>query len=259
MGKCLFCWHAPAVGRLEEYIKSSSAATPMLPLSHVTKVAYARDIFESGSIKAVFCPVLTEELIYFFYGRAEYRWFEQEASDLPGEKPVCFIVHNIDDGDIYSTFPFDTGAYGIENGIRQKFFPHIEDVLELSIGADITSAQQLITAFYGDNDAYKTNDPKLLNVDEFYELEVAAYLQLVSRSGKAFLDGRRATPEIVAHNRISLRDVSYVIAPLQAQSSSTFMATCLSYSITPVFYDINTPLRPSEYISVIQQKFNELL
>lgn len=246
------------MSRLEAFIAAEPPATPQLPLTHITKVSNAREVFENGELRTTDCPVLKEKLLYFFYGRAEYRSRGQKASDLPGEKPVCFVCKNFDDSDILATFPFDSGAFYLNDGIRDQYFPHIEDVLDLNLGDRLLSIQRLVSKFFGDNAQYLENDPLRANLDPFKDLEAAAYLQLLNSGGMSILDGRSTTPEMVIHAPISLNNVEYLIAPLQMKGSSYFINRCMSFAITPVYYNIKTPLMPREYISVIQEKLYEL-
>lgn len=247
------------VSRLEKFIATASPANPKLPVTHITSVANARSIFENGQLSPTNCPVLREDLLYFFYGKAEYRGKGHRASDLPGEKPVCFICNDIPDGSIFATFPFDSGAFYLEEGIKERFFPHIKDVLELNVGDQIENIQCLITRFFGNNQGYYDGEYIRLNLDPLLDIEAAAYLQILSSGGLSILDGRATTPEIVAHTEIPLTSVNYVVAPTQMKSSAYFLGECANNGIVPIYYNIKSPLLPREYISVIQEKIHELL
>ncbi|MEP5633923.1 MAG: hypothetical protein ABJP79_18755 [Tateyamaria sp.] len=201
---------------------------------------------------------MKEELLYFFYGRAEYRGLDLKASDLEAERPMCFVLGEIDAGSILSTFPFDTGAFQIEGGIKENFFPHIEDVFALSMGGEITDCQKLVQCFYGNNDKFRNNDPEKLDFDPFLELEVGSYIQLINKRGIDTLDGRSSTPEIVALENISLDEVEYVIVHIENDSSPFFKQKCKEHRIEPIYFHTKTPLRPGEYISVIQDRFDSL-
>lgn len=248
--------------RLQSAIESVLAATPQLYLTHITKLDNARSVFENGYIATTDCKVLEESLCYFFYGRAEYRGRGYKASDLDGERPVCFVIKNVDKNDIFSVFPFDTGAFYLKDGVQERYFPNVSDILDLSIGDDVESAQRLITKFWENNDNFINNKPMddaQVQYDNFSEMEVGAYIQLLSKHGRDELDGRVSTPEIVALNDISLHQVEFIIAPSQISDSEAFRRNCDDYGIVPIYYYTMTPLKENEYISVIQDRFYELL
>lgn len=249
----------PIMNKLEKFVSTALPAGPQLPLTHITKVANARTVFENGELRTSHCPVLNEELLYFFYGKAEYRTRGNKASDLPGEKPVCFVCRSVNDGDVFTTFPFDSGAFYLSEGIKELYFPHVEDVLDLSLGNTMSSIQKLVTKFFGDNDQYIENEVQRLNIDPLFDLEAAAYIQLLLSGGLSILDGRSTTPELVIHEPVSLNKVDFIVAPVQMQKSLYFITQCSNYSIVPIYYHIKSPLMPREYISVIQEKIHDLI
>lgn len=245
--------------RLESAIEKFSEAKPILKITHVTKLSDARDYFESGNILLDLCDVFHEKLQYFFYGRAEFRKESKLASDLNPDKPMCFVLKELDPDSIFTIFPFDSGAFDMEDGIKENYFPHISDVLELSIGSCISCIQKLISCFYGNNENFMQNNPrKKDDYDPLADLEVGSYIQLISRTGKSKLDGRASTPEIITHKPIPLSSVEFIIAPIQIQNSAYFDELCDTHDIMPLFYSCRTPLAEGAFISVIQDKLESI-
>lgn len=243
--------------KLKQSIETEKVEEKSLFLTHITKSAMGLNILENGRISVSNCKVMKEDLLYFFYGRAEYRDGADFVNNLNSRKPICFIVDSSKCHEVYKVFPFDTGAFDRCNGIRSNYFDHISDINDLMIGNDIESAQKLVKTFYQTNKNYWSFKAIPKKFNEFTEMDACNYTKLISSQPTGNLDGRASSVEIITKYEIPCEDVVAIIAPYDFFDQDGFNELINEFNITPIFYRCSSPSKIAEFSSLIRDKFEE--
>lgn len=245
------------VKQLRDSIDSSALAEPQLLLTHITRSCNLSKILEKGYLETTDCKVFKSNLLYFYYGRAEYREFADSVTANSNLKPICIILKGIQNDEIETTFPFDSGAFDRNGGLKDIFFQHIHNVEELSIGKDVFSAQKLVKCFYENNDNYINFYPVHRQSDPFEEPDVECYNRLVLGHSKGELDGRSSTIEIISNKNIPTSNIIAIIAPNDFKNSHSLKNKLDTLGIELQFYFSRSPQMVDNFSSVIQHCFNQ--
>jgi hypothetical protein len=133
-----------------------------LPLTHATSWASFCAIVRDGRLRASFCPVFREHLVYFFCGTVARRASDRSVPWGRSESPVVLIFDPSLARHLHRFYPFDTGALAasrIGTGVRSGWV--VQDFrteFEFQITSGRTPAD-FISAIYGTSAAYFAGVP----------------------------------------------------------------------------------------------------
>ena len=79
--------------RFAAFITSQTASVGRLPVAHTTDAFSFREIMAARKLQPTDCPVYSDKVLYFFYGRPSYRvHYKTEPTSLRAFNPVCFVM-----------------------------------------------------------------------------------------------------------------------------------------------------------------------
>ena len=176
-----------------------------------------------GKIKATtLCPVFSELLVYFFYGRPAYKVSVAEDQRVTDEYlPIALIFEGSAISNISRIFPFDTGAFP-----KEAYKPALHkdvDMTEFQVDPTLEAAQRIVAAFFGSNDNYVLGDPTSTPPPNFFdEPEAFAHRYIIDGAVKIGTDDRRYTVELQTKDEIALAgELKAVIVPHTMLTSKT--------------------------------------
>jgi hypothetical protein len=205
-----------------------------------------RDILADGYISApTTCPVLNEEVIYAFYGRAAYRsGLDFEVTSLASMLPVVLILDPTAVPAPKYVFPFDSGAF-----VNRKMDQHLHRYMPLFdflLPPDPASAAKLVNAAFGGHEAFFRNIPLTAFNVPASNFEADSYRQIVLK-GAEDLDDRSSTPELVFAERIELdKSVRAIILPDVLEKDPHMHTSLRKYKLEVLDYPFASYSRPNE-------------
>ncbi|ASW09972.1 hypothetical protein [Rhizobium sp. 11515TR] len=186
-------------------------SVPVMKLIHTTSVTNFRSMCASESLVPQLCPVMCEELTYYFYGRPAYRPGKLDINSQERDaRAVCLIFKRASINSVVGIYPCDTGAHG-----GSLYAPYLDGVTFADMNcASISDAEGRIVSRFFDN-----------NEDYFYGLPVealtpaanataAAYHTMLSSLNNTKLDDRSRSIEVVQDSTMPLLGaLEAIIAP----------------------------------------------
>lgn len=196
--------------------RETPASSP-LPLTHIARSVFARQIFKDGSIDTNPCPHFEDKpLAYFFYGRPAYRANQDKTISLEASCPCCFIFDPKILQRAHKVHAFDTGAFFLRmyNHVIDEGF----DIAAFEVGRDIERLMRLVSATFNSQQGYFDADKSdLIDVEkgsEAWELEARSYLSLLHSPGRNEPDDRICTIEVTFGDPVLLEnDLKAVVVP----------------------------------------------
>lgn len=185
------------------FAENGISVTPLLPLVHTTDWHRFRTLKQIPVLEPRACKVYGEDLLYFFYGKPCYRPHDGvEPTSLSAFHLVSLVV----DGATLPTpkriLPFDSGAF--RRGFYEPDTHPAMDLPHFEINPTLDAASRTVGQFFGSNKAYfrTTVRPDLIvNCDD---LEVEAYVSIVSSRKKGPIDERRSAIEVQIASAVKL-------------------------------------------------------
>lgn len=199
-----------AFGRFGAFVEDQLGESNLLPLTHVTRAYSFRDIIGGDALYPQPCKYFGENLIYLYYGRPAYRVSDAVISDLTFNWPVLLIFKPEGLRAIKRVFPFDSGAF--IDRLYSDIFSHSSPIAEFQLPGTLKSAQKIVDAFYGDENAYYRgkSDKRLKPGNLDFEIQGVERLatepgRQVSRTGKR-VDERSSAVEVQVSEKIDLQN-----------------------------------------------------
>src|SRR5262249_22731043 len=156
-------------------------------------------------LKAVFCPIYDENLVYGYYGRPAYKPYGKTLhTSLPGFRPICFVLRAEALKGVKRVVPLDTGA--LQAGAFKRHLTAVMTKENFEIGTSVDEAARFVGAFFETNKRYyfgQLRDGLKLSPTD---LIAHAYQSIVADSGTSDVDDRRSSIEIHFTRNIRLSD-----------------------------------------------------
>lgn len=206
---------------MQTYIDRASSGyeiLPTLPLFHTMTLATFLTTLETNTLSTKLCNNLNKNLLYFFYGRAAYRYdMEKEIINMRGRgidedlaMPVCIAIEPIESSTAANIYPFDTGGFSLySHHIQRNEWSRYQLSNVLTV-----SPKKFIRAFFDDNIKYhrgKTRtapDPSETLAHAYYvgtnDSEHRAHMR---RNGSTVFDDRQYTIEVQLQSDLNLSEV----------------------------------------------------
>lgn len=252
----------PSPSSLAEFVDRHSPVDKELPFVHSTRCEFFRHLCSAGFLSPADCPVFSESLLYFFYGRPAYR---SKAGSLPNTgillMPICFVFKpGVLDSHLRRVFPFDTGAaYG------GMFSPHISPtrLTEFCLTPTLLSIKKAVSTFFETNEAYFAATPKdNLRTNATSGLaSLDCYCSLITQDGETPYDDRRAVIEVQTAAPVSLKDTLLaVILPTPFLDDAVVRNAIVNeWRSYPLRYNHYRGTAPAEYVRVIADRLEAYL
>lgn len=147
-----------------------------LPLVHLCKARFLEKITKDGELRPYFSEFFSEELLYFFYGGAFYRYEGKADEEMA---PVAFMMESTILSEGHRVMPYDTG--GIRKELYGKWGEKLKNWDKYVVAEQcdsnlcINSVLNFISCVYQSHENYlrgiiKELSPELLADEEFSEL-----------------------------------------------------------------------------------------
>lgn len=255
--------------KFQSYIENQNELKPFLPLCHTCDGNTLRNVLESNTLLAN-SPftydtenIVDEDNLYMFYGRPAYRINKtKKPSKIPAYYPICFIFDSKYIEGVKRVFPFDTGAYFVNDSTYSNFFHKDRTLNEFELEADINTPAKLVNLFYSKNKNYYLGIPVENLHIPISEFEVNEYYELIRYKGIAELDDRIATVEVQIGNDLPItnKNLVHIILPSSFKGDKYFydrLTTNLKLSDSDIETYPTYSGAPSSYFSVILAKIEE--
>ena len=106
----------------KEILSNIEGNLKVLPILHTCDAYDLRNIIQDKEIRTAKCDVFEgKEYLYTFYGIPSYRKKEKLATGKLAQFPVCFVLCYDKLPTISRLFPFDTGVFIQNNGLKEKY------------------------------------------------------------------------------------------------------------------------------------------
>lgn len=188
----------------QEFLSDDISDLKTLPLVHTTIGIDFLEIIKSKEINLFPCDVLKENLIFTYYGKAEYRPKESHNVNNATYPLVIFIFNTDVLLDIYGVYPFDTGAYVKIPEIKERFFHKKINVNDFKLANEIESAKKIIKTFFGSNENYINLETIYKKAFNRLDFQVDGYIKLLNDDTCNTYDNRVKTIEVSHHKKIKL-------------------------------------------------------
>lgn len=241
-------------------MSASIPAPKSLPLVHSTTCSEFPAIASSGALQPNLCPIFSEPLIYFFYGRPAY--YPRRVGRMPSTKitycPICFVFRPQAATQIARVYPCDSGA--LQRGNFAEHIPPADrDKYELSGGLEY--ARRLVAAFFDSNGSYYLGKARegltFLAADQ----DSPRYYGLITCPRDVSYDERRSAIEVQTRQAIGLSDQLHaVILPGRFLDEGSVRETIVEqWGALPLLYDTQNGTAPYLYKRDVQIKLKDLL
>lgn len=229
----------------------------VLPLTHKVTWYDAITILKDNKIVPTDCDVFeNEKLIYLFYGIPSY----VVAQNVHGRGdtsyfPVCFLL-NGKKIDFVSCFPFDSGAFYLD--MYEEYFHKNMNIYDFSISTDFSYISRFVSTFYLSNENYYRGickDRSLLpSYDDFSDLNLSSYINLISKKGETKFDSRAYTIELISKMKLELKSNLVAIFIPRDMQYNEYMNKYKKEGIDIVTYNTFNNDPPYFYNAVIKEK-----
>lgn len=242
---------------LNQLVHDCNPFTPFLYLTHTTIVTSFRDIVKEKKISKKKCNIFGDELIYLFYGRADY-----SPNTLPkyhsvvGQMPVTILVKCDPFSSFFRISPFDTGAF-ITNKFKDVFGIKTQDENKLyfnnnlALNNNYDTPSKLVTLFYSNSKNFVsgTFSPSATIT---HCLDARNCKDLADNRTNANYDGRNTSIEVQVNMDIPL-DPSFIEMIFLPEDSMTMFDDDLNaLNITFDYYPPGPPAETSESMGKIK-------
>lgn len=251
-------------GRFEQYLNENcSKPEPLffLPSTHTTDLFAFDSILETDSLMPKKCPVFTtDELVYYFYGRASYRTDQSRSSRLENGLPVVFLVKTETLAGLKRIFPFDTGAFS--NNLFGEYFNDSSELADFELPPLLDSISKIVEHFYSGNSSYLDNN---LNDDlcpKMFEFEAQGYIELAknlpSKDG-IVVDERCTAIELQSDSELQLNSsLSCVVLPHEYADHQRVKEAQIRWGGPVIItYRVSHNTNPEARVGVIAEKIKE--
>ena len=239
--------------RFARFVGRHEAAQPLLPAVRITNVV--------GFGKALDCRTLKlndEGLLYFFYGKPSFKISKKHSipTKILGDAAVCFVLDLSSLPEIHRAFALDTGAYHgkrydnyLPNGLLLADF-------ELPVGAQ--SLQQLVRAFFGDNERYYSGHAKADLTLDALDHASEVYANIIRSAVSSGLDERACSCELQFNQPIELlrECLITIIMPGLLYDDPEVKKFVTEVGIIPILYRFKRA-SPDERTEVVYEKLGD--
>jgi hypothetical protein len=241
--------------------QAPTGSLPLLPFLHTTEAVNLNELLSECRLTPSWCGVFSEDLLYFFYGRASYRPMNSGTSRTDWAYfPITFILDYSGLPEAKRAYPFDTGAYA--SGIFEKFF-HKKFAMEDFEFSEVDDfARRFVGAVFGSNSGYVFGEHRIKSPPEFSFQSAKSYLDLVASTGETIFDDRRSALEVQIDKSVSLTsgNLLAVILPKKALDDNRIRDTILGeWRATPITYNTYAGSSSADYYGVIREKLTDFL
>jgi hypothetical protein len=204
------------------------------------------------------CHVFSEDLTYFFYGRAAYRVNSDEPpTELLVFPPICFVLKPDCISTIERIYPFDSGAFKYYEDYMYKD----QTLASFSLHTGLDVPQRVVTAFFGSNERYYYGKAVDSIAFDPLDYEVECYHALIKNPGKSIHDDRRSSIEIQTKVAVTLSKdtVLAVVLPISLYDSpqvkNTIIREWKAKALTYPSYHMKT----EGYVALIYDRIEKYL
>ncbi len=185
-------------------LRRPSRLPPALPLIHISKSKYFKDIIKHFKLSTFKCEIFKKHLLYFSYGDVFYATGDKASHDKT-KAPVCFLFNPKMLSEINYYYPYDTGAaqlrkYGDWSDTLTNFKRY-----RIVGNGDWSIACQLVYYIYGSNLNYRKGKVKPLRQRQRKLFESFPELYQFLESDIQECDRRQCTIECQSESDIVLR------------------------------------------------------
>jgi hypothetical protein len=233
----------------EDYIKSAPKIPASLALTHATDFEAFGRMLRSDEIGARLCPVYSQDLVYFFYGRPSYRVNSGEFTyQLPALAPVCLLLDAKALGAPIRVMPFDSGGFPLYAEALHKSYTRSD----FEVSPIPESYERLVGAFYASTQSYYDKCPMPNLTFGVLQGRANAYYLLITNGLAQEYDDRCSAIEVQFDHSISLTGkVRAVVMPEQAVSDPTIAEALKKWDAIALTYKLTGRFRPIEFLAKI--------
>jgi len=230
-----------------EIIETRKSSIKPLPITHSTTITKLKKILSLGKLETSHCKVFKEDLLYLFYGRAD---FEPGSilnnHGMLNEMPATIVIdYDNFNEPIKRLLPFDTGA--LWDGKYQKWF----GTLSADDAAKVSKVNELLKDYYINpkkemlckfvESYYRTNHNfyhrTMKPFDDVLEvLEGKTYFDGVSSKIGDETDGRSGAIEIQLASGVEINSTSVKTIVLPNNITADISSEITGKSIIPIYY-----------------------
>lgn len=236
----------------KEFIDSlpANSAWECLPLAHTTTMQCFEKILTTKQVSTSQCKIFNQKLLYFFYGKPNYRSTKGKTSMTSLLcHPVCILFKNsiLSNNKIAHVFPFDSGAY--KNNLYSQIIDKEINLTEFDLPQSLCSIGKFLNYFYDDIPGYLEGNTKNIRAPAF-PFQVSNCNDLYKATGRLPFDDRSTSIEISVSDNVTISadTVDLIICP---SSIRGFMDEAFGDSINIEYYTPKRVSLPQDYYAVI--------
>lgn len=223
-----------------------------LPLAHTTTMKFFGNILDKRAISTTKCSIFNQDLLYFFYGKPNYRSHKGDVNSTNTLWfPICILVKNavINDKNIANIFPFDSGAF--YQGRYKKFIDESSKLDEYRLPPDLCGVRKILNYFFDSIFSYFDGNPKKIDIEPF-PLQIVDCYRLYNAEGDVDFDDRAKTIEISITENMNLDggNIELMICP---DTLREFIDRILGDEIPVSYYHVKKLAKAQDFYSVIEQ------
>lgn len=192
-------------------IAGHDPSEPTMDLIHTTTATIFRSICNAGSINPQMCPVMNEQLTYFFYGRPAYRPGPIARTDICLDtRPVCMLFKRKEIHNVVGTYPCDTGAH-----YNKLYSPHLDGVSchDLDCAAVPEAENRIVTRYFGSNKQYFFGYELPVLSPEPTSPTALQYHGMISSPEPVDYDDRSRTIEVTQNSALLINTIYKIVMP----------------------------------------------
>ncbi|PWK77055.1 hypothetical protein LX99_02865 [Mucilaginibacter oryzae] len=252
---------------IDRFSPDSVNPDEILSFCHTTREGYATDIITKNYAKAMPCKVYLEDLVYFFYGKANYVIDKDEMASYTDDPPVCFIFNpNAVKEQMKRILPFDSGGYPryeVKTGYTKDRYTYELPQLKHILG--------YIKLIYKTHERYMRGDVDMENLLLFKDvcIELEEMIKMYEKAAKGDLKAGKQlyTFEVQYGSNVAF-EPSHIVIPYlyytkpywSKHFNARFPNILLEhYGEVEQFENYGQPLENFEYHSLMRKKVSEIL
>ena len=221
-----------------------------LPLVHTTVMKHFESIIDTKELMPTRCNILDRDLLYFFYGKPNYR---NQNGSVHSTKiiwfPICilFNINILSENKIAHIFPFDSGAYS--SGRYSNIIEGNSDLISYSLPNSLKEVGKFLSYFFENVIDYFNGDPIKKQIDPFPS-QIFDCNNLYNANGDQSFDDRAKSIEISLLKKVILSPnfIDLVICP---RSLRNIMDKAFGDEILIKYYNVKKLANAQDYYSVI--------
>ena len=252
------------MGLLRDLVHSTSACSPLLPLTHTTTVTSLSSVLSQRRIATAHCPIFRRNSLYLFYGRPDYRPIVSGTShSITGNKPATLVIHPRVRFSYVSICPFDTGAF-----FKNRFEDYLGTMTPTEANTALTdrfalylsqdSPAKAVTLFYTNNRNYiESTWAPLVPLNTC--IDAMTYKDLATSSTSRKFDSRNSGIEIQVADYIPCSSANVLLAIIPEDSLPVMERGLTSLGIPLMTYPKCGMTTNWQYMGMVQTRLHDYL